>query len=79
MQKTNIHYCTRCGNFTDKELCDVCAAPDRQSIICVVKAQSVLGKRKSFNGISFARRLTLEKDQMTLISNLADSSEQREN
>jgi len=51
--KTNIHYCTRCGNFTDKELCDVCAAPDRQSIICVVKEPkdvSAMEKVKDFNG-----------------------------
>lgn len=35
--KTKIHYCVRCGNFTDKELCDNCSKPNSQPIICVVK------------------------------------------
>lgn len=35
--KNNIHLCTVCGNFTDKEVCDVCANPNKQPIICVVK------------------------------------------
>lgn len=35
--KSSIHYCKRCGNFTDKELCDNCLKSDREPIICVVK------------------------------------------
>ncbi len=35
--KKNIHYCARCGNFTDKELCDNCQRPNQEPIICVVK------------------------------------------
>lgn len=35
--KEKIHYCARCGNFTDKELCDRCARTDLEPIICVVK------------------------------------------
>lgn len=34
--KKNIHYCKLCGNFTDKEVCDICEKRDN-SIICVVK------------------------------------------
>lgn len=34
--KKNIHYCKKCGNFTDKEVCDICDKRD-SSIICVVK------------------------------------------
>ena len=35
---TKIHYCTRCCNLTDKELCPVCASPVRDSsVICVVE------------------------------------------
>lgn len=51
--KTNIHYCTKCGNFTDKELCSVCSAPDRLPIICVVKEPKdvvALEKVRDFNG-----------------------------
>ena len=35
---TKIHYCSRCCNLTDKELCPVCASPVRDSsVICVVE------------------------------------------
>lgn len=35
---TKIHYCSKCCNLTDKELCPVCANPVRDnSIICVVE------------------------------------------
>ena len=35
---TRIHYCSRCCNLTDKELCPVCASPSRDhSVICVVE------------------------------------------
>lgn len=34
--KENVRFCSVCGNFTDMEICDICA--NRQSdIVCVVK------------------------------------------
>ena len=51
--KTSIHYCKRCGNFTDKELCDNCLKPDRAPIICVVKEPKdviALENVSDFNG-----------------------------
>ncbi len=36
--QTKIHYCSRCCNLTDKELCPVCASSVRDnSVICVVE------------------------------------------
>ncbi|MBQ8430959.1 MAG: recombination protein RecR, partial [Clostridia bacterium] len=35
--KENIHFCSRCGNWTNKELCDNCSKPNLEPIICVVK------------------------------------------
>ena len=35
--KNTIHYCKRCGNFTDKEFCDNCTKPNLEPIICAVK------------------------------------------
>lgn len=36
--KNNIHYCKNCCNFTDKEICNICADNSRDaSIICVVE------------------------------------------
>ena len=33
-----IHFCARCGNYTEGELCDVCADPERRSDqLCVVR------------------------------------------
>lgn len=35
---SNIHYCARCCNLTDRELCPICASPTReQNVICVVE------------------------------------------
>ena len=35
---TKIHYCSKCCNLTDKDLCPVCANPARDhSVICVVE------------------------------------------
>ncbi len=51
--KQKIHYCKRCGNFTDKELCDNCAKENVEPIICVVKDPqdvSALEKVMNFNG-----------------------------
>ena len=33
--KREVKYCTKCGNFTDKEVCDICERRDGR-IICVV-------------------------------------------
>ena len=36
--KEKIHSCKVCQNFTDKEICDICASPERDgSVICVVE------------------------------------------
>ena len=36
--KNTIHNCKVCQNFTDKEICDICASSDRtDNIICVVE------------------------------------------
>lgn len=36
--RERVHYCPVCGNFTEDELCSVCADPRRdKKVICVVK------------------------------------------
>ena len=36
--RNNIRYCTRCGNVSDTELCNICNSPKRdQKLICVVE------------------------------------------
>lgn len=52
--KQNIHYCPRCQNLTDQELCPVCSDDDRDgSIICVVESPkdiSALERTGEYNG-----------------------------
>lgn len=51
--KQKIHYCKICANFTDKEICDVCAKENKDPIICVVKEPKdvvALEKVREFNG-----------------------------
>lgn len=41
--KRQIRFCPRCFNFTEKDLCDICADPGRdQDIICVVEEPDAL-------------------------------------
>lgn len=36
--KDGIHFCKKCFNFTETDLCDVCSNPDRDSsVVCVVE------------------------------------------
>ena len=51
--KAEVKYCTVCGNYTDKEVCDICSTRDC-SVICVVKEpKDVLAMEKAheFKGV----------------------------
>lgn len=51
--KREVRYCSVCGNYTDKEICDICSTRDG-SVICVVKEpKDVLAMEKSheFKGV----------------------------
>lgn len=51
--KSKVHYCKCCGNFTDKEICDICSERD-SSVICVVKEPKdvlALEKAHEFKGV----------------------------
>ena len=51
--KSEVGYCSVCGNFTDKEVCDICSNRDN-SVICVVKEpKDVLAMEKvhEFSGV----------------------------
>ncbi len=53
--KKLVHFCPVCGNFTDKELCGVCADSDRRrDTVCVVRdARDVnaLERVRDYNGL----------------------------
>ncbi len=44
--KTQVHYCAVCGNFTDKEICDVCRTGDRTVVCVVAEPKDVLALEK---------------------------------
>lgn len=52
--KRRIHYCPVCGNYTEDELCSVCADPKRDgSVICVVEEArdvSFMERMREFRG-----------------------------
>ncbi len=51
--KQEVHYCPICGNYTDKDICDICATRDK-SVICVVKEPKDINafeKVKDFRGV----------------------------
>lgn len=50
--KENVRYCSVCGNFTDKDVCDICSTRSKETI-CVVKEPKdvvALEKADRFNG-----------------------------
>ena len=53
--KTRIHYCPVCGNFTEDEVCFVCADQKRdRSVICVVKDArdvSYMERMREYHGL----------------------------
>lgn len=51
--KQNVHFCKVCGNYTENEVCDICATR-KPTTICVVKEPKdivALEKVKDFKGV----------------------------
>ncbi len=52
--KSSVGYCRECSNYTEEELCPICADPSRnRSVICVVSHPqdvAAIEKSKTFNG-----------------------------
>lgn len=51
--RENVHFCKICGNFTEHEICDICAAR-KPTTICVVKEPkdiTALEKVKGYDGV----------------------------
>jgi recombination protein RecR len=52
--RRNLHHCSRCGNFTDGDICDICADERRDAgLICVVEQTrdiAALERAACFNG-----------------------------
>ena len=47
--KTNVKYCSKCGNFTESDVCDICRTRE-SNIICVVKEpKDIIAIEKSKN------------------------------
>ena len=51
--KETIHFCSQCGNYTDKEICERCENADK-SVICVVEEPrdiQAFEKMGTYNGL----------------------------
>ena len=51
--KNTVHYCKLCGNYTDKDVCDICTNRD-SSVICVVEQPAdviALERVKAYKGV----------------------------
>jgi len=52
-----VRHCARCNNFTEEELCTICASPRRdQSLLCVVETPSdlvSLEQSGAYNGVYY--------------------------
>ena len=63
--KKSIHYCSVCGNYTDADVCDICATRDK-SVICVVKEPKdviAFEKIKDYSGVYHVLQGTLNPMQ----------------
>ncbi len=51
--KAKIGFCKVCGNFTDKDICNICKTRDRKIICVVAEPKDILSmeKVKSYNGV----------------------------
>lgn len=51
--KEKIGLCKECGNYTDKEVCDICMKRDKRTICVVKEPRDVIAmeKVKSYNGV----------------------------
>lgn len=51
--KNKIRLCKECGNYTDKDVCDICSKRDKQTICVVKEPKDILAmeKVKSYNGV----------------------------
>lgn len=51
--KKQVRYCDECGNFTDRDICDICSKRDKSTIIVVTYPKDVLALEKvgGYNGV----------------------------
>jgi recombination protein RecR len=56
--KSKIHNCSRCGSYTENDLCEICRSPRRrQSVICIVEGPNdilLLERTAAFDGVYHA-------------------------
>ncbi len=53
--KNSVHFCSRCFNYAEADLCDICASPRRDtSVICVVSEPrdiAAIERTAAFSGV----------------------------
>lgn len=51
--KNNVHYCKVCGNFSEKDVCDICQLRSHETICVVKEPKDVIAieKLNEYNGV----------------------------
>ncbi len=74
--KTKVHFCKICGNYTDKEVCDICSTRS-PNVICVVKEpKDVLAMERihEYNGVYHVLHGTLKPSENVGIKDITVDS-----
>ncbi len=51
--RQNVHFCTVCGNYTERDICDICSERSAETICVVKEAKDItaLEKVKGYKGV----------------------------
>ena len=74
--KARIHYCSICGNFTESDICEICADRQRTSeVLCVVRDPRdimAMERTRDYRGDVYKRqvldRVAMKKTSPTSVS-----------
>lgn len=63
--KKRVHYCKICGNYTDKEVCDICVERSAETICVVKEPKDVIAMEKvhEFSGVYHVLHGTLKPSE----------------
>ncbi len=72
--KKNLHFCSRCGNLTDVDPCNICTSDERDhKVICVVETPQdlmAMERMKEFHGLYHVLHGVISPLEGTTISDL---------
>lgn len=63
--KKKVHYCKTCGNFTDREVCDICSERSSETVCVVKEPKDVIAMEKisEYKGVYHVLHGTLKPSE----------------